>query len=217
MCASYVNLPSRLHPSHNFFGGTRRWSQKPNSLSVALKLSIEACRLAPSGPLKSVSNALAKAASRFPSLDSNEALARVIRNSLDTPYCSNRSSGFCTSISVLILNVSTFPSSDTLTESLSMLIFGTPGLSFSRRKLMRFATASGSPISGKVERLPLASIPFSSRRTRVGKLNDTPQRGLMRLSRSTTKGHFSHVISAINLPLNSDDLGFRHVSGSENT
>ena len=32
-----------------------------------------ACRLAPSGPSKSVSRALAKAASKFPSLDSNEA------------------------------------------------------------------------------------------------------------------------------------------------
>ena len=44
------------------------------------------------------------------------------------------------------------------------------GFSRSRRIATRFAIVDGSPISGKVFKLPVASIPYSSSKTRAGKL-----------------------------------------------
>ena len=44
------------------------------------------------------------------------------------------------------------------------------GFSRSRRIAIRFAIVDGSPISGNVFKLPVASIPYSSSRTRAGKL-----------------------------------------------
>eukprot|EP00522_Entomoneis_paludosa_P005027 CAMPEP_0172472410 /NCGR_PEP_ID=MMETSP1065-20121228/68323_1 /TAXON_ID=265537 /ORGANISM="Amphiprora paludosa, Strain CCMP125" /LENGTH=137 /DNA_ID=CAMNT_0013230545 /DNA_START=207 /DNA_END=620 /DNA_ORIENTATION=+ len=137
---------------------------------MALKLSTVLCKATPSWALKSVSRALAKTANKFPSLAVKDALAVVTRKSREMPYCSMSNSGFWTSISERSIKLSSLPSGETRTEWVSSTVLLLPGLSFSRRKLIKAATAAGSPMSGKVAKLPVASMPFSSNKTRVGKL-----------------------------------------------
>mmetsp|Transcript_3136 Transcript_3136/g.5709 ORF Transcript_3136/g.5709 Transcript_3136/m.5709 type:complete len:201 (-) Transcript_3136:641-1243(-) len=104
---------------------------------------------------------------RLPSLLSNVAFATVIRNNRSTPYCSMSNSGFCTSISVLSSNMSSFGEGKlALTNSVFVCFV----LSFSRRILIRFAMASGFPILEKVDKSSpsLTISPASSNNTVTG-------------------------------------------------
>ena len=63
---------------------------------------------------------------------------------------------------------SVFPSFEYLGWRISVM--SSPGLSRNRRRFSKLAIAPGSPSIGNVSRLPVASMPFSSRRSRVGNL-----------------------------------------------
>ena len=113
----------------------------------------------------------------YPSLERSDTFAAVMRLSTLTPDCSIKRSGFCTSIFVFNVNDNSRPSGEMDKElgTIGLLEIALPdvatGFSRSRRMAIRFAIVDGSPISGNVVKLPVASTPYSASSTRAGKLS----------------------------------------------
>lgn len=147
----------------------------------------------------------------------NVTFARVTRKSWEIPNSSINNSGFCTSISVRSRKISVFPSAVTATWSNTFAPLDP--VSFSRRKITRLATAVGSPIFGKVDKSPVAEMPFSSSKTAVGNLENNCKGNalepILRIPKEDTK--YTQASTLQYVPFHSDHFGLGHVACRKNT